>query len=114
MTTLTITMSASSTSNGGGALPSSVRFSPAGQITEPVSTDVTFKVDSSLLSYINDIEVTVTLTWQDNYHVLTNDDSLFFTIGSAGDHYSLSITSNLIQSGGGENGTTTSGDIIVR
>ena len=114
MTSRTIEMSASPNLVDG--LPAWVKFTPKGQITESVGTEIKFEAKASLLEYIQDKDFSVVLVWQNTTLQLDNNNykKLHHHVGDNGDSYKLIVTSNLLHSGGGENSTTTSGDIIVK
>jgi hypothetical protein len=107
-----ITMSATPSSQGTGSLPTSLSFNPPGQITEHTGTSNIFKVEASLLTYINDSSLAVTLIWNGNSCLLINGDDVSREIGDSKVNYSLTVAP-LSDDLGGENSTTTSGDIIV-
>jgi len=110
MNSITIKMSATPADSEAVLLPKSIQFSVASVITEPKDTQVTFEIEDSLKNYIND-KFVVTFTWNGTGIPVTNDSSIVKTV-KATDTYKLDVC--LASSDDGcENGTSSSGEIVV-
>lgn len=110
MNSITIKMSATPANSKADTLPKSIQFSVPDVIIEPKGTQVTFEVGDSLKDYIND-KFTVTFTWNDTDIPVTNDAGIIKTVNST-DFYKLNVC--LASTGDGcENGTSSSGEIVV-
>lgn len=113
MTALKIHMSASPESTGKGSIPSQVSFSPSGNISLPPNSTVSFVPKDSLVGYINDKALKVILVWQGVTHILGSNASVDVAVTQGIDKYQLTVCNPNIELDGGENGTSTSGEIIV-
>jgi hypothetical protein len=104
---------------GSNELPQLSHTPSADEIGELLGSNLQFVIDNSVLSYVENSDFVVTLTWKGVDKVLTpsNVSNLIYPVeGQLGEVHSYTVTIKLAIASGklGENSTTTTGDIIIQ